>query len=270
MISSYRPDGPGTGYKSVGGRDRKSVQQGKIMNRRRNHFALLLAVVLLTLAGNLSLASEPPYPASPVIVKLTWDEAVVRCGRDGSGDNWPIAWVEDGLYITSWGDGPGFDGATSRAARLSLGLARIHGDPPAFRGEDFVTNVDTREGGGSSGIKASGLLMVDGTLYLFVRNYKPPGSDDFTNARLAWSRDRGVHWEWADWHFADTFGCPEFVQFGKNYAGARDTYVYIVSQANDSAYGFSPDIVMARVPKERVADRKAYEFFTGRDESGRA
>ena len=50
---------------------------------------------------------------------------------------------------------------------------------------------------------------------------------------------------------------------------ARDNYVYIVSQANDSAYGFSPDIVMARVPKERVADRNAYEFFAGLDGSGR-
>ena len=111
--------------------------------------------------------------------------------------------------------------------------------------------------------------MVDGTLYMFVRNYKPPGSEDFTNARLAWSRDRGVHWQWADWHFADTFGCPEFVQFGKNYQGARDNYVYVASQANDSAYGFAPEIVMARVPKDRVADREAYEFFAGRDESGR-
>ena len=186
-----------------------------------------------SLCGGLSTcvspASEPPYPGSPVIAKLTWDDAVVKCGRDGSGDNWPIAWVEDDSCITSWGDGPGFDGPTSRDARLSLGLARIHGDPPGFLGEDFPTSVDTREGGGSSGIKASGLLMVDGTLYMFVRNYKPPGSDDFTNARMAWSRDRGVHWEWADWHFADTFGCPEFVQFGKNYTGAGQLCLYRVT-----------------------------------------
>ncbi len=236
------------------------------MNRRWDRYALL-SVLLWACIHRDSLASEPPYPASPVIVKLTWDDAVIKCGRNGSGDNWPIAWVEDDLYITSWGDGPGFDGPRSRDTRLSLGLARIYGGPPGFRGGDFATNVDTPEGGGSSGIKASGLLMVDGTLYMFVRNYKSPGSDDFTNARLAWSRDRGVHWEWANWHFADTFGCPEFVQFGKNYTGARDSYVYIVSQANDSAYGFSPDIVMARVPKERVADRQTYEFFAGLDES---
>jgi hypothetical protein len=244
------------------------LAQGKIMSRSWNSLTFSLAVLLMAGAARGSLGSEPPYPASPVIAKLTWDDAVVQCGREGSGDNWPMAWVDDDLYITSWGDGPGFEGPTAREARLSLGFARIYGDPPSLRGEDFATSVDTPEGSGSSGIKASGLLMVDGILYMFVRNYKPPGSEDFTNARLAWSRDAGVHWQWADWHFADTFGCPEFVQFGKNYQGARDRYVYIASQANDSAYGFAPDIVMARAPKDRVADRDAYEFFAGLDESG--
>ncbi len=237
------------------------------MNSPQNRLAMLTVVLVLFAWRGLH-ASEPPYPGSPVIVGLTWEDEVIQCGRNGAGDNWPIGWVEDDLYITAWGDGPGFDGPTEKGDRLSLGFARIYGDPPVFRGEDFATNVDTPEGGGSSGIKASGLLMVDGVLYMFVRNYKPPGSDDFTNARLAWSLDRGQHWTWADWHFADTFGCPEFVQFGPNYEGARDEYVYIVSQANDSAYGYSPDIVMARTPKNRVADRNAYEFFMGLDANG--
>jgi hypothetical protein len=130
-------------------------------------------------------------------------------------------------------------------------------------GQDFSSNIDTPEGQGPNGIKPSGILMVDGTLYLFVRNYKPAGSSDYTNARLAWSNDHGRTWTWANWYFADTFGAPDFVQFGKNYSGARDDYVYVVSQANDSAYGWSPDVVMARVPKNRVADRAAYEFFAG-------
>ena len=191
------------------------------------------------------MSSEAPYPVSPVVAGLTWEDETIVCGRSGSGDNWPITWVDDDLCITAWGDGPGFDGPTSRDAGLSLGFARISGNPPQVRGEDFATSVDTPEGGGSSGIKASGLLMVDGVLYMFARNYKPPGSNDFTNAILASSRDRGKSWQWADWHFADTFGCPEFVQFGPSYAGARDDYVYIASQSNDSAYGYSPDIVLA-------------------------
>ncbi len=227
--------------------------------------AFLVCASLFAFAGRGVAVSQTPYPASPVITSLRWDTDVLKL-RNGAGDNWPITWVADDLQITAFGDGDGFD---KENPDLSLGFARIYGDPPQHRGEDFATDVDTPEGQGPKGIKASGLLMVDGLLYMFVRNYRPPGSDDFTNSRLAWSLDRGANWTWADWHFSDTFGCPEFVQFGKNYEGARDNYVYIVSQANDSAYGFSPDIVIARAPKNRVPDRNRYEFFAGLDAGGK-
>jgi len=214
------------------------------------------------ICGNI--ASGAPYPHSRVITKLSWDPDVVKL-RDGAGDNWPITWVEDDLQITAFGDGDGFD---KENPDLSLGFCRIVGDPPDHEGEDFKSDADTPEGSGSKGIKASGLLMVDGTLYMFVRNYKPDGSADFTNSRLAWSTNRGVNWTWAGWHFSQTFGCPEFIQFGKDYQGARDGYVYIVSQANDDAYAYSPDIVMARVEKGRVKDRGSYEFFAGLNTDG--
>jgi len=231
----------------------------------RKGLSSLSFLLLIVLGGSGVAASKASYPPSPVITELTWDSDVIKCGPDGSGDNWPITWVDDDVQITAFGDGDGFDGHNRD---LSLGLARIFGDPPDFRGEDFASDADTAQGGGPRGIKASGLLMVDGILYMFVRNYKLSSSDDFTNSRLAWSRDRGVHWAWADWHFADTFGCPEFIQFGKNYQGARDNYVYIVSQANDSAYDYSPDIVLARVPKHQVPHRSQYEFFAGLDGHG--
>ena len=54
-----------------------------------------------------------------------------------------------------------------------------------------------------------------------------------------------------------------FVQFGANYNGARDKYVYVVSQANNDAYEYSPDIVMARVPEKKIADRGAYDSSPG-------
>ena len=204
-----------------------------------------------------------PYPRSSIIKKLTWDKQVVKL-KAGAGDNWPITWVGDDLQITALGDGPGF---SSRKPSLSLGFARIYGDPPNVRAEDFVSNVDTPEGGGSAGIKSSGLLMVDQTLYMFIRNYKPDG-DDFKHSRMAWSKDRGITWTWANWYFSDTFGCPEFLQFGKSYQGARDDYVYIASQDGGSAYGFSPDIVLARVPKQLVSERNRWEFFSGLNATG--
>ena len=162
--------------------------------------------------------SDAPYPQSEVIKKLTWDEDVLKLDQ-GCGDNWPITWVDNDVQITSYGDGDGF---SDRKPHLTIGFARIYGDPPNHKAEDIISDVDAKMGGGSQGIKSSGMLIVDGVLYLFVRNYRPDNSDDFTNSRLAWSRNYGVNWTWADWHFADTFGCPDFVQFSKRYQNARD------------------------------------------------
>jgi len=222
------------------------------------HFVLILGT---TPAG---FASDAPYPHSPVISSLHWEPQVLKLRR-GAGDNWPITWVDGDIQITSYGDGDGFG---RRRPRLSLGFARIIGDPPKHRGEDLPSNIDTPEGGGNRAIKASGLLMVDGVLYLFVRNYRPPGSRDFTNSRLAWSKDQGASWTWADWHFSDTFGCPEFVQFGRGYRGARDEYAYVASQNNDNAYGYSKDIVLGRVRPDRIPYRESYNFFSGLDQVG--
>ena len=234
---------------------------GSAGRQYRLMIAMRLAGVCF-LAG-VQLLAAAPYPPSQVITSLKWDESVFKL-KTRAGDNWPITWAKADLQITAWGDGPGFD---EQPPRLSLGFAHVWGDPPNLRAEDFASDADTLQGGGSQAIKASGLLLVDDILYLWVRNYRPTPSADFTHSRLAWSKNRGTNWTWADWHFARTFGCPEFVQYGPNYAGARDGYVYVVSQANDSAYGYSPDIVMARVPKNQVADRDHYEFFAGFDAS---
>jgi hypothetical protein len=75
------------------------------------------------------------YPPSQFITKLTWDSEVLKL-RDGAGDNWPITWVDDDLQITALGDGNGFNGQNRG---LTLGFARIIGDPPNHRGEDIIS-----------------------------------------------------------------------------------------------------------------------------------
>jgi hypothetical protein len=227
---------------------------------------LLVAGALLVLDAPALLQAQAPYPQSRVVTGLTWAPEIVRVGgiNTHTGDNWPATWGDDDILYTSWGDGDGF---SHKKPELSLGFAKVTGNPAGeLKAEVIPSNVDTVMGGGTKGIKSSALLMVDGTIYMFVRNYKV--GDDVTNSRLAWSKDRQKTWTWADWHFSDTFGCLEFAQFGRNYAGARDNYVYIVSQDNDNAYKYAEKVVMARVPKDRIADRGAYEFFAGRDATG--
>jgi hypothetical protein len=98
--------------------------------------------------------------------------------------------------------------------------------------------------------------MVDGVLYAWIRNTG--------NATLAWSTDRGQTWTWG-WRFdGETFGCPTFLNTGRNSAGAPDDYVYTYSPDGPSAYESYDRVVLARVPRMRVRDRDAYEFFTGR------
>jgi CubicO group peptidase (beta-lactamase class C family) len=200
-----------------------------------------------------------PYPPSPVIRAVTWAPAASIVRRARGGDNWPLTWAHDDSLYTAYGDGNGFEPGIPD--KLSLGFARIDGGPGDFAGVNIRTATGERRGDGKAGLKASGLLMVGGVLYLWARNAG--------NARLAWSHDRGSTWQWADWRFTASFGCPTFLNYGQEYAGARDDYVYLVSQDAEDAYSPADRMVLARVPKGRIGERAAYEFFAGRDAENR-
>ena len=106
------------------------------------------------------------------------------------------------------------------------------------------------------------MLMVDGVLYMWVRN-----AAGGKQSQLAASKDHGKTWTWATWKFA-ALGYCTFVNFGRNYAGARDEHVYVVSHDDPSAYEPADRFILMRVPKGRITRRQAYEFFTGRDAAG--
>ena len=69
------------------------------------------------------------------------------------------------------------------------------------------------------------------------------------NSHLAWSSDPAKTWTWRGWRFEMSFSCPTFLNFGKDYAGARDGYVYIYSPDGDNAYRAADRMVLASVPK---------------------
>jgi CubicO group peptidase (beta-lactamase class C family) len=197
-------------------------------------------------------AAEPPSDG-PAVREVRWAPAdsIIRLAR--GSDNWPMTWGDDDALYTAYGDGWGFEPLLPE--KLSLGLARVLGSPPDVRGVNIRSDTAEQKGDGKRGKKASGLLMVDGVLYMVVRNAG--------NAVVAWSRDHGRTWSWADWKFTTSFGCPTFLNFGKDYAGARDGYVYVYSPDADDAYVPADRMVLARVPRDRVRDRDAYEFFRG-------
>lgn len=203
-------------------------------------------------------AGGSPYPPSPVIKGIEWAPASTIIRKAKGSDNWPITWGDDDRLYTAYGDGRGFEPLVER--KLSMGLAAVTGGPENFRGTNLRSPTAERKGGGASGPKVSGILMVDGVLYMLVRNTG--------NSQLAWSTDRGRTWTWSPWRFETSFGYPTFLNFGRNYDGARDEYVYIYSQDSDSAYERADRMVLARVSAKQITKRNAYEFFERLDAKG--
>ena len=56
-----------------------------------------------------------------------------------------------------------------------------------------------------------------------------------------------------------------FLNFGRDYAGARDDFVYVYSHDSGDAYIAADRMVLARVARSRIKDKRAYEYFRGRD-----
>lgn len=194
---------------------------------------------------------EHPYPKSNISVKFAPKDSVIRMA-EGS-DSWPSTWADDDNQYMAYGDGWGF--SPKADIKLSLGFAKVIGDPPSIEGINIRSKTGERVGDGKFGSPVSGMLMVDGILYMLSRNVE--------NALLSWSSDHGKTWEQANWKFDVSFGYPGFLNYGKNYEGAKDDYVYIYSHDEASAYKISDHFVLARVPKDKIKDWREYEYFAG-------
>jgi len=234
-----------------------AARAGKSLNKSRNSDYKSIELFIEPIALSVKTKNGrrvQPYPTSP-IMGLKWANAKTIIRKASGSDNWPITWADDNNLYTAYGDGWGFEPKTKE--KLSLGIAKVVGAPPDFEGVNVRTESGERAGQGAKGAKASGMLCVDGVLYMLVRNTG--------NSQIAWSRDHGKTWTWCDWKFTVSFGCPTFLNFGKNYAGARDEFVYIYSPDSNSAYKPADQMVMTRVDKDKIREQGAYQYFKGLD-----
>jgi hypothetical protein len=226
---------------------------------RNPSFYKVLEPFLKPIVASVNLGA--PYSQSTVITSITWADSSATIREARGSDNWPITWADDDKLYTAYGDGYGFEPRLS--TKLSLGFAWVEGMPSDFVGINISSQTGERKGDGKRGKKASGMLMVDGTLYMWVRNADENGKE----SQLAWSDDYAKTWTWSRWQFAE-FGYPCFLNFGKNYSGARDGYVYVYSPDTPSAYSEGDRVVLMRVPKGEIRQRSSYEFLKGVDAGG--
>ena len=239
-----------------------------------------LTVIPMALAGGVFAAAN--YPPSTVIPGMTFDMATLRNVAPGNAvyaddsDNWTITWADDNHQYASFGDGEGF--RTANTVRGSLGIARIEGDKDNYSAFDvFKSGTET----GGCGGKSVGILAADGDLYL-LRAGTTSNSSAFQRTELFKSTDKGKSWsaagvKWLDRDFIGSKGffSPSFLQFGKDYAGARDEFVYIYAPEETTSVD-SDDwnvqtpgaISLIRAPRVALTDQASYEFFTGLDGSG--
>ena len=119
------------------------------------------------------------------------------------------------------------------------------------------------------GGKSYGIISIKSVLYMWVS--PGSGSENYTSAKLFRSENYGKNWKPASWEFKKNDGLilPTFLQFGKDYSDARDRYVYIyanqLKQSKDLSVQKPGEIILMRVPKDKLMEREKYEFFAGQD-----
>ena len=204
-----------------------------------------------------------------------------------------MTWADNDLQYVGLCDGTGWPEIEGYAAKpYNTRVFAIDGDPPNPR---FVhlpgfPDLCSEEGKNVNRYYGFGILALDGTIYHYLStpNHifgEPNGR--FVGAKLIYSPDNGqswknqdespVQWEaWAD-RSADNmiffrepreaFSLITVLQMGKSYRHNSDGFVYLYAP-NGNTEGTMNQLVLARVPKDRILDRRSYEFFAGRNSNG--
>jgi len=223
-----------------------------------------------------------PYPKSNYIVEVHMDKYRYH---QGVGDMWPITWgADDNLY-----------GAAGDNRGSPMNFWRIKGAPNLnhkSHQNDWILDViddlpidpkiyctDPRVDP-NWGVKPAGLLDIDGTLYFAVELHNYGTDESFkrqTNIYgfIITSNDYGKTWNREATptnFFTGRLASCHFLQFGRGYEGARDNYVYAYFPAADdgNSYWENGDyLLLGKVPKEKILQRDAWEFYIGLDKNGK-
>jgi len=255
----------------------------------------ILAVLVVCLLQGALLSVESKRPKEVRIKALVWLEEAIAypnpqpaedlssigetykiwfagAGPAKRGDTLPVTWADDDLLYTSSGD-PHWG-----AKPTGLDVEKFSGNPPNY----YISKVNEMPdfvGNGGDGPKPSGMISVDGVLYLAFQNLlgkKPPvhgtRSQHGSDASIVASKDYGQTWNpeikdlKAPMFPGALFGGPAFINFGRNNEDARDGFVYAVST---DQWDNGSHLRLGRVPKERILEASAWEWVESFGGDGR-
>lgn len=222
---------------------------------------------------------QSPYPSSPIIKSIHFDWSSHIRLASGS-DNWPVTWADNDHQYAVWGDGGGF-GGTNGIGRSSIGVARIEGNWHAFTPINVWGGYNAENPHNVTG-KSYGIVCIKSVLYMWV-GMPETEVDPFGEVRIAYSKNHGASWDFTNWSFTREEGVmmPTFCNYGKDYQGAKDEFVYsyLIRFRSYEGPDDYPDKVdwlncqkpgtidLARVPKDQILNRESYTFFTGLEDN---
>jgi hypothetical protein len=242
----------------------------------------LVGVAALQAAGDEAAAKQNVRPTGIAFLS----ETMRRIG--GSGDNWCITWAADDSQIVSMDDGNWLKGPKS----FSNHLYRLVGPHTEFERQDVPNYPEFIFG--ARGWFGYGIVSVDGVLYSFVSKCPKNGwSGLFRGVKLLRSPDNGATWYRVNGEGKERRLAPQdevrytadreemfffeespaydhggeaypfsfcaFAQHGRDNSAAKDDFVYVYAPEGARAH----ELLLARVPKKSLGNRKTWEFFVG-------
>ena len=257
-----------------------------IARSHSNSIRVFRSLVLLPFASTCLMSCLGAAEIVPSSIKEVQIEPTVW--RLGHGDNWHMTWAANGKHYTALGDGGGLSPTGTVWNTRVFGLS---GNPPEHTLE-FLPGYPPAAYSLQHWYGYA-ILAVEGHLYHYI-SYDEHGQwhgvgtlpDRFRGVRLVQSSDRGASWQFADGMPLDfntpppakmlfwdqpnlTFSLLSVLQYGREYADNTDGYVYLYAP-NGYTEGKMNQLVLARVPKDRLLHREDYEFFVSRDTNGMA
>lgn len=228
-----------------------------------------ITVAALSFTGTPAVAALPDAPVSTAFSTVAIEEHET-IPTPSDGDLWPSCWSNDDNLYTANGDGKGF---STDGPFADVAVSQVRGSLPNLTGVTLSRGeqISSVWSGPGYNRKPTGMVCVNGTIYLAVQDL----AMDFNEvpaATIVKSTDHGRTWTWDrskpmfDNH---AFTTIFFADFGKDSAWAPDNYVYAYGLDNNWRDSFDDrvadpqDVYLARIPKTKVQDRRAWEFFAG-------